>query len=168
MAPALYILIMNWLWFLFILVTIIHHLSWQICDYNCKPATLQSRSNETEFFNQTFNEGKRKKNLFPSPLYSRTTLLKYSSTRFTYKCFEDWSLIVIQTYQFYKKPYDVVKLGFQQYLDSNYATLGICELSLLKTFQPYYTLSIFSPRTGMDNPVVFALFYNPSLYNQNC
>ncbi|KAK9403319.1 chloride channel protein C-like [Crotalus adamanteus] len=33
-----------------------HHLSWQICKYNCKPATLQDRSNETEFFNQTFNE----------------------------------------------------------------------------------------------------------------
>ncbi|KAL7984324.1 hypothetical protein Chor_002894 [Crotalus horridus] len=33
-----------------------HHLSWQICEYNCKPATLQDRSNETEFFNQTFNE----------------------------------------------------------------------------------------------------------------
>ncbi|XP_026555388.1 chloride channel protein C-like [Pseudonaja textilis] len=34
----------------------IHYLSWQICKYNCKPATLQGRPNETEFFNQTFNE----------------------------------------------------------------------------------------------------------------
>ncbi|XP_063155341.1 chloride channel protein C-like [Candoia aspera] len=34
----------------------IRHLSWQICEYNCKPATLQSRSNETEYLNQTFNE----------------------------------------------------------------------------------------------------------------
>lgn len=65
LAPALYILIMNWLWFLFILVTSIHHLSWQICEYNCKVATLQGRSNETEFYNQTFNEGKRKKKSLP-------------------------------------------------------------------------------------------------------